>query len=55
MDTERSAGRNREARRLAAAAHAKAIRVERRLDGRTLLLFDDLFTTGQQMRAVARL
>ncbi|MFC8699450.1 ComF family protein [Streptomyces parvus] len=55
VDTDRSAGRNREAKRLAAAAHAKAIRIERRLQDRTVLLFDDLFTTGQQMQAVARL
>ncbi|WP_244313374.1 ComF family protein [Streptomyces zinciresistens] len=55
VDTERSAGKNREAKRLAAVAHAKAIRIERRIQDRTLLLFDDLFTTGQQMQAVARL
>ncbi|MGX1311035.1 putative amidophosphoribosyltransferase [Streptomyces calvus] len=55
VDTDRSAGKNREAKRLAAAAHAKAIRIERRVQDRTVLLFDDLFTTGQQMQAVARL
>ncbi|MFG2152672.1 hypothetical protein [[Kitasatospora] papulosa] len=42
----------RRAKRLAAAAHAKAIRIER---DRTILLFGALFTTGQQMPAVARL
>ncbi|MET8442811.1 MULTISPECIES: hypothetical protein [unclassified Streptomyces] len=45
----------RRAKRLAAAAHAKAIRIERRVEGRTILLFDALFTTGQQMPPVARL
>ncbi|MFB4421265.1 hypothetical protein C5F59_009235 [Streptomyces sp. QL37] len=39
----------RRAKRLAAAAHAKAIRIERRVEDRTILLFDALFTTGQQM------
>ncbi|MFE9365274.1 hypothetical protein ACFYNN_21285 [Streptomyces sp. NPDC006978] len=38
-----------------AAAHAKAIRIERRVEDRTILLFDALFTTGQQMPPVARL
>ncbi|MFI5571498.1 ComF family protein [Streptomyces sp. NPDC051740] len=54
-DTERSAGKSREAKRLAARAHAQAVRIERRVRDRTVLLFDDLFTTGQQMQAVARL
>ncbi|MER5823897.1 hypothetical protein ABT086_16960 [Streptomyces mirabilis] len=45
----------RRAKRLAAAAHAKAIRIVRRVEDRTILLFDGLFTTGQQMPAVARL
>ncbi|MER6259032.1 hypothetical protein ABT203_05445 [Streptomyces sp900105245] len=47
--------RARRAKRLAAAARAKAIRIERRVEDRTILLFDDLFTTGRQMPAVARL
>ncbi|MFF3755045.1 hypothetical protein ACFYYH_32160 [Streptomyces sp. NPDC002018] len=48
--------RARRAKRLAAAAHAKSIRIERRVEDRTtILLFDDLFTTGRQMPAVARL
>ncbi|MFH8869436.1 hypothetical protein ACIQUZ_11505 [Streptomyces griseus] len=38
-----------------AAAHAKAIRIERRVEDRPILLFGDLFTTGQQMQGVARL
>ncbi|MER6784930.1 ComF family protein [Streptomyces sp. NPDC000658] len=54
-DTEGTAGRSREAERLAATAHAKAIRIERRARDRGILLFDDLFTTGQQMQAVGRL
>ncbi|MER5582538.1 hypothetical protein ABT090_12950 [Streptomyces asoensis] len=41
----------RPAKRLAAAAHAKAIRIERRVEDRAILLFDALFTTGQQMPA----
>ncbi|WP_159056249.1 hypothetical protein [Streptomyces sp. DSM 15324] len=47
--------RARRAKRLAAAAHAKAIRIERCVKDRTILLFDALFTTGEQMPAVARL
>ncbi|MDX3683690.1 hypothetical protein PV692_08825 [Streptomyces sp. AK04-4c] len=39
----------RRAKRLAAAAHAKAIRIERRVEDRTIRLFDALFTTGQQL------
>ncbi|GEB59112.1 hypothetical protein [Streptomyces gardneri] len=45
----------RRAERLAAAAHAKAIRIERHVENRTIFLFDDLLTTGRQMPAVARL
>ncbi|MFE7438918.1 hypothetical protein ACFU7X_00375 [Streptomyces chartreusis] len=45
----------RRAKRLAAAARAKAIRIERRVEVRTVLLFEDLFTTGRQMLAGARL
>ncbi|MGW1617958.1 hypothetical protein ACWCQR_02230, partial [Streptomyces sp. NPDC002172] len=45
----------RRAKRLAAAAYAKVIRIVRRVEDRTVLLFNGLFTTGRQMPAVARL
>ncbi|MEV0589620.1 hypothetical protein [Nonomuraea sp. NPDC050310] len=52
--TASSAGGGRAAKQSAAREHAQALRLSGSIDGATILLIDDVFTTGSQFHEVGR-